>query len=391
MKFATLKLLGISLSVDTAMALLAAIALLAPAHASKIVLGHISSSTHPSSAFNAKELQAGIQLAFDASNAAGGVNGNTLKLEIRDDNLDAAKMVAMTNEFAQNESIIGLVGYLNTGGLAELSKADTYRKLGLAMIAPYQGNPAIVGAANVYPFRSGYNDEVMALLTEAKRSYKRNVAVAYYNLAFGPPMSKFAAEQAAKMELPVSDVLELDSRPNGDMQGSVDRAMLALKTSKPDAVILVAAGKVAMDLVAAIRKSELINTQIYGMSVIVPDALVATAGEQAARGVVLAQATPYPYTATTRLVADYHRAIKKFAPSKVPSFAHLEGYVAGRISAMALKNAGAKPTRQSLIRALNAMGNVDLGGPTISYSEDKRKGWGQIELVIFGRDGKLIR
>ncbi len=300
-------------------------------------------------------------------------------------------MIAFTNEFAADEKIIGLVGYLNTGGLAELSKTDAYRKFGLAMIAPYQGNPAIVEAANVYPFRSGYNDEVIALLTEAQKSYKRNVAIAYYNLAFGPPMSKFATEQAAKMKLTVTDVLELDARPNGDMQGSIDRAMGALKKSKPDAVILVAAGKVAMDFVGAVKKSNLVNTQFYAMSVIVPDALVATAGEKAARGVVLAQATPYPYTATTRLVTEYHRAIKKFTPGKVPSFAHLEGYIAGRITTIALKKAGVNPTRQSLIRALNTLGSVDLGGPIINYSDSKRMGWGQIELVIFGRDGKLIR
>jgi branched-chain amino acid transport system substrate-binding protein len=361
------------------------------AHASELVFGHISSTTHPSSAFNAKELQAGIKLAFDAANASGGVNGNQIKLDARDDGLDAVKMIAMTNEFAQDDKVIGLIGYLNTGGLSELSKADTYRKLGIAMVAPYQGNPAIVEAANVYPFRSGYNDEVMALLNEAKRSYKSKIAVVFYNLAFGPPMSKFAVEQAGKMQLPVTDVLELDSRPTGDIQGSVDRAVAALKKSRPDAVILVGAGKAAMDFIGAIKKTELASAQIYSMSVIVPDALVATVGEKAARGVVLAQATPYPYTATTRIVSEYQRANKKLTPTKAPSFAHLEGYIAGRIALIALKNAGNKPTRQSLLKALNSMGSVDLGGPVINYSDKARLGWRQTELVIFGHDGKLVR
>ena len=277
------------------------------------------------------------------------------------------------------------------GGLAALAKEEAFGKAGIAQISPYQGNANIVQAANVYPFRVGYTDEVLALLKEAQSTFKKNIALVNYNLAFGPPMVKFAQDQAAAIKLPVAAVAELDSKPNGDMAGSVQRAVAEMVKAKPDAVLLIGAGKVALDFIAAVRKSEIGGVKIYAMSPIVPAALVSTVGEEAAHGVILAQATPYPYSQTSKLAAEYHRALREFAPKQLPSFAHFEGFIGGKIAIAGLSRAGSKPTRASLIKALNNLGAYDLGGPMVNYSDSGRKGWGKTELVIVGPKGSIIR
>ena len=360
-------------------------------HAGEVTLGHISSLTNPSSADNSKQLRAGIQLAFDASNAAGGVNGNTLKMVTKDDALDAKKMVEMTTEMIADPAVIGLVGFLNTGGLTALAATDFFGKNDIALVAPYQGNQNIVQATNVFPFRSGYNAEVTTIVKEAQATFKQNLAVVYYNIAFGPPVSKFAQEQAALSKMPLLAALEIDAKPGGDLAGSIARAIAELQRIKPEAILLVAAGKASYDFIAAVRKSNVSTAQLYGMSVIVPDALVAAVGEKAARGVVLSQATPYPFVATSRLVSEYHRALRELSPNQPRSFSHMEGFAVGKIAIAALKKAGNKPTRQSFINALNSLGTYDLGGPSVLYSSQAKRGWGGVELVIFGRDGKLIR
>lgn len=375
----------------TAMAGFCALSAAPTLEAAELVLGHVSSITNPASASNAVQLRAGIQLALDVANAAGGINGNKVRLEARDDQLDAAKMVAFTNEFVADPKVIGLVGYLNTGGLSELAKADAFGKAGIAMVAPYQGNANIVQAANVFPFRSGYTDELAALAKECKTTYKEKVAVVYYNIAFGPPMAKVAQDQIAAQKLTLSAVAEIDAKPNGDVAGTVAKAVAAVAQAKPDAVILVAAGKPAFDFIAALRASSANLTSVYAMSVIVPDALVTTAGEKNARGVVLSQATPYPFVATNKLVSDYQRDLREHAPKQLPTFGHLEGYIAGRIAIRGLRAAGAKPTRESYLRALSNLGSYDLGGATVSYTPEARRGWGGTELVIISREGKLLR
>ena len=359
--------------------------------AGDVTLGHISSPSNAASANNAKQLRAGIELALAAANAAGGVNGNTVKLVMKDDSLDAKKMAEMAAELVADPAVVGLVGFLNTGGLTALAADDFFGKNDIALVAPYQGNQNIVEATNVYPYRSGYTAEVKAILKEAQGTFKQNLAIVYHNVSFGPPMSKFAQEQAALAKLPVLNVLEIDIKPNGDLTGSIQRAMAELKKTKPQAILMITAGKPAELFMTAIRSSELNNTQVYGMSVVVPDALVTATGEKIARGLVLSQATPYPYVATSKLVAEYHRALRELAPNQLRTFSHMEGFAAGKIVIAALKKAGNKPTRQSFINALNSLGTYDLGGPSVSYSAQARRGWGGVELVIFGRDGKLIR
>jgi branched-chain amino acid transport system substrate-binding protein len=372
-------------------ALISVVALAQLCHAEEVVFGHISSVANPASVANAKDLRAGIQLAFTAANAGGGVNGNQLKLELRDDALDTQKMVALTGELIADPRVVGLVGFLNTGGLTELAKADVFGKNGIAMIAPFQGNANIVQATNVFPFRSGYNDEVAALLKEAKGTFKERVAIVNWNIAFGPPVSKYAQERSKELGLPIVATVEIDAKPNGDLPGSIEKALATLRQAKAGAVIMIAAGKPAELFVAALRKSDLASTYIYAMSVILPEGLVANLGEKAAHGVVISQATPYPYVGTTALVLEYQHELREFSPTQLPTFSHLEGFAAGKIAIRALAKTGPKPTRQSLIQALNSLGTLDLGGYTVSYSPKARRGWGGIELVIIGRGGKVFR
>ena len=360
-------------------------------HAGEVTFGHISSVANPSSADSAKQLRAGIQLAFDAANATGGVNGNTLKINLKDDALDAKKMVELANELVADPTVTGLIGFLNTAGLTALAADDFFGKNGIALVAPFQGNPNIVQATNVYPFRSAYSAEISAIFKEAQKTYRQNIAIVNYNVAFGPPVTKFASEHAAVAKMPIVATLEIDAKPGGDLAGSIVRVLAELKRTKPDAVLLIAAGKPSSEFVAALRKSDLATMQLYGLSTIVPEALVASAGEKAARGMVLSQATPYPFVATSRLASEYHRALREHAPGQSRSFSSMEGFIVGKITIAALRKAGNKPSRQSFIGALNALGTFDLGGASVSYSAQERRGWGGVELVIFGREGKLIR
>ncbi len=251
----------------------------------EIVLGHISSLSNPASTDNAKNLSLGYRLYFDQVNAAGGVYGRNVKLLHQDDNLNAAKMVELTQEMIADPSIIAFVGFLNTAGLAEIAKQDLLAKGGIAMISPLQGNKEIVGAENMFPFRSGYTDEIHALITEAKNTQKQRLAIVYMNTAFGPPSAKFAAEAAKEIGIPVAVNIGYEVAPDKIAQ-SMRQTVGAVVKSNADAVVLLAAGRGAFDFVKAIRATSANLTQIYGLSVLQPNELVKFSGLEAARGVV---------------------------------------------------------------------------------------------------------
>jgi ABC-type branched-subunit amino acid transport system substrate-binding protein len=124
-------------------------------------------------------------------------------------------------------------------------------------------------------------------------------------------------------------------------------------------------------------------TQVADMP---PSSPVATA-----RGVIVAQSVPYPFAGVLPVVREYQKAMKERAPGRPFDYFTLEGYIGAKIAHQALKRAGKKPTRQSFLAALKTLGEVDLGGVTVNYSEKARLGWEGVDLTIIGQNGNLQR
>ena len=356
--------------------------------AQEVVFGQIASQTNSASAANAKGLAVGIQTYFAKVNAKGGIGGNTLRLMTLDDDLQGPKMLELTQQLIADPAIVGLLGFLNSAGLAEIAKQDIPLKAGIALITPLQGDKNVVGAANVFPLRSGYADEVNTLLKEAKSWGKNEIAIVNMGIAFGPPLAQLAIKEGGALDIKISTHQVIDVSPLA-FDASVKSAVDAVSKSKPKAVLLLAAGKPAYEFIKAFRDASGGAVQIYGLSVVLHDALVSAVGVGKARGIVLSQAVPYPFTATKVVVNEYLSDMKTYAPKEVISFSSLEGYLGAKIAAEAVRRAGAQPSRAKVLAALKNFGDFDLGGVYVKYTPTQRKGWGGVELSIINIEGAL--
>src|SRR5262245_46140483 len=238
-----------------------------------LVVGHISSLSNPAATDNARDISLGYRVYFEHVNANGGVHGRKLKLLHKDDNLNAQRMVELTNELIADPSVIALAGFLNTAGLTEVTRLNLPGKNGIALIAPLQGNKNIVGAENVFPFRSGYTEEIQALVTESKTTQKPRVAIVYMNAAFGPTTAKLTAPAAQDAGLEVLAAVGYETSPDKQQQ-SLQQVIKHVAQTEPDAVILVAAGRGAFEFVKGIRETSANLAQIYAMSVMQTNDLV---------------------------------------------------------------------------------------------------------------------
>jgi branched-chain amino acid transport system substrate-binding protein len=356
--------------------------------AADVVFGQIASLSNPASTANANGLMVGAKACFDSINARGGINGNKLKLDTRDDSLNGPKMVSMTAEMISDPSIVGLLSFLNTAGLTALAKEDAFGTGKIALIAPLQGDKAIVEAENVFPLRSGYGAELEALLKEAKTWNKDTISIVHMNIAFGPILADVTQKRAAELGLSIVSRSVVDF--SADTQPATVRAAVeAVNKAQPKAIIVLAAGKPAQEFIKAVRSTPGGLAQIYGLSVLLHDELVKTAGREKARGIVLSQATPYPFMPSRAVINEYQTAMKKYAPKEPLSFSSLEGYLGAKIAAEAVRRAGAKPDRERVLAALKNLGEYDLGGLYVNYSPQVRKGWGGVELTIINADGNL--
>jgi len=373
----------------------AVVALLACAavrsHAAEpLLLAQVASQTNASAATNSRGMLLGMQAAFDQVNARGGINGRPVSVVNHDDDLNPGRMVdIVTKTVLPDPKVLALIGFVNTGGLTALAKDNAFGRADIAMIAPLQGDKQVIAADNVFPFRAGYADEVNALVQHAKTMNHRRIAVVAYSIAFGPAMAKVAEEAARREGMEVS-VTMVDGAPDA-IEKNMAAAAAKVAQAQPSAVLMVCAGRYATELAKALRASPAGNVQLYAMSVVLAENMVKALTAPKARGIIIAQAVPFPFQSGVPLVYEYQRAMKASLPNEPLSFATLEGYAAGKIAIDALRRAGPNPTREKIAQALAAAGEINLGGVYVKYAGGERLGWRHVELTMISADGKLLR
>jgi branched-chain amino acid transport system substrate-binding protein len=360
--------------------------------AQDLVVGQVASKTHPNSALLAKGLEVGYRIGFAEFNSRGGVNGRQLVIENVDDGFAAAKMIDATKALAARPEVIALAGYVGSGGMAEMAKTKLLEQLKLPMVAPLQGDKAVVSAANFFPFRAGYEDEVIAMTRHAiQTAGRKRLAVIYLAASFGPPLAKRVEEEAKLLGVELIAKEAYEVAPD-KIEASSKAAGLKVAAADADGVILVAAGKAGSILINELRAgADGKSRALYSISALQSQDVVNSVGEVAARGVIFAQSVPFPYGGSAALIREYQAVLAKHAPSEAPSFSSLEGYAGAKIVIAAVRKAGPNPTRESVLAALSSLGEYDLGGYAVRYDTTGRRGWGKVDLTIIGAGGKLLK
>jgi branched-chain amino acid transport system substrate-binding protein len=117
-------------------ALAAFMAVSMPAHAD-IKIGVAGPMTGSEAAFGA-QMKLGAEAAVADINAAGGVNGEKLSLEIGDDACDPKQATAVANQMAQDGAVF-VAGHFCSG--SSIPASSVYAEEGVVMISPGSTNP----------------------------------------------------------------------------------------------------------------------------------------------------------------------------------------------------------------------------------------------------------
>lgn len=354
--------------------------------AADILLGNVASTTNVTARDNCANIVLGYSVYLEQVNRAGGVRGRKIKIVNKDDDLNPARMVALTEELIADKNVLALVGYLNTPGLVELTKQGLLVRNKIAMVAPI----GAFNTTNFYPLRPGYNEEAEKLLHEAQDTQKKRIALVYFNQAFGPSVFKFAQETAKKIGVNVVATASFETAPD-KIDANIAAAAETLSKASPDAVIMIIGGIGAYKFAKQFHKTESGSAQLYTLSTADSFQFVKVAGLENAKGVVISQAMPYPEDNTLAVVREYQKAMKQYAPDKTLHFFSLEGFMGAKIAVEAIRRAGPNPTREKVIAALNTMKDFDLGDFLVSYSAAQRTGSKLVDLTMIGKNGTLYR
>ncbi|MER9294925.1 branched-chain amino acid ABC transporter substrate-binding protein [Mesorhizobium sp. M0621] len=113
-----------------------------------VMVGVAGPITGPNAAFGA-QLQKGAEAAVADINAAGGINGEQIKLEVGDDVSDPKQGISVANKFV-GDGVKFVVGHFNSG--VSIPASEVYAENGIVEITPAATNPKFTerGLWNVF-------------------------------------------------------------------------------------------------------------------------------------------------------------------------------------------------------------------------------------------------
>jgi branched-chain amino acid transport system substrate-binding protein len=341
----------------------------------QIVLGQ-------SAAFSgaAKELgirmNLGAKVYFDALNAKGGVNGRSIIIKTRDDGYEGDRAAANTKALIEEDRVFALFGYVGTP--TSLAAKPIFTEARVPFVAPFTGAEALRAPVNRYIFhvRASYYDETELIVRQLSNVGMKKIAVFRQNDSYGQAGLDGVTRALKMVNLPLvaTGTVERNST-------DVAKALDAILPAQPDVIVQISAYKSCAAFIKEARKRGYYG-QFYNVSFVGSKALADELGD-AGVGVGISQVVPFPYNQKTAIVREYQKAMKEAGHTEF-DFTSLEGYIAAKVAAEALRRAGKTPTRESFMNALQGLQNFDVGDFRIDFGRDDHAASSWVELTMIG-------
>ena len=172
------------------------------------------------------------------------------------------------------------------------------------------------------------------------------------------------------------------------MCGSSSAETGVTSSTRPEAVILITAGKPTFELIKAYNKVRR-GVQFYTLSVMGALANIKALGADGV-GVVVTSVVPFPWSPANPLVKEYQSAMQQIGVREY-SFVSFESYINAKVLGEAIKRAGKDLTREKLINAAEGMKRVSLGGFDVNFGKDSHQASRFVDVTIIGPNGRFTK
>ena len=341
----------------------------------------------------AKELgqgmRLGIESAFDAANASGGVYGRQLRLIAADDGYEPARTAEAMKTLYEKDQVFGVIGNVGTPTAAvSLPYALDHKMLFFGAFTGSGLLRADPPDRYVFNYRASYAEETAAVvdyLVKVKRLKPEQLAVFAQQDAYGDAGFSGVARAVRSLGGDDRKILRLGyTRNTVDVEGAVAQLHQHQKRTRNGikAVIMVPTYRAAARFIEKTR-DEYPNMIYTSVSFVGSTALaneLMLLGKKYAAGIIVTQVVPAA-DGHSSLALDYKAALAKYFPGEPTDYVSFEGYVAAKILIESLKRNGAQLDPDRLVDTLENMHNLDIGlGAPISFGRSEHqavhKVWG---------------
>lgn len=352
-------------------------------HAQDIVVGQIGPFT-VLPAPDAHEINKGAKAYFAQVNTRGGVNGRRISFFEIDDTYSPDEF-ARQLELAVQRKPVALLSPIGSATLQKVLQDKLLDKHDVLILNAVPGAEVLrePGHPRLFHVRAGDRQQLQKIVQHARTMGISRVHVLHQNIPIGTSglaMVKEAASGGTPMEIRAAE-------------SSADEAAIAavarqVAASNSQSVITIGSPKFMADAITHLRRSG-VTQQIFALSYVPPGLIARLAGDDAARGVGIAQTYPNAMGGTLPLQREFAAAMKAFDPALAQYSAfHFEGYIVARVLVEGLRRAGGDIRPETLARGLRAAGEMDFSGFRVDFSKGN-VGSSFVDIGVVTSGGRL--
>ena len=353
-----------------------------PTHAADaIVVGRSLALSGPLKGYGEAKRDGG-DAYINKINSTGGVGGRKIELVTLDDAYTPATTVENLKKISAERNPTAFLGLFGVPTVA--AALPVLLELKIPAVGLTSGTDALRTPLNRYafPVRASYAEEARKLVNHVKTVNISKVSVIYTTNPFGESVKNtlLAALKDAGIN---AKTYKVD--PTG--ADAVEAARLT-NTDEPQAIFMTMLSQAAVPVLTEIKKTSF-RGALYTFSPVDTSAITKQLGEKA-NGLAITQVVPIPNGVRVKIVSEYVQALTDLGRG-TPSFYGLEAFIEAKVLAEGLKRAGANPTPAALVKSLETLRDLDLGGYYVTYKPDAHTGSLFVEVNVINSLGEVKR
>ena len=321
---------------------------------------------------------AGLQLAVQGVNQAGGIGGREVQVQSLPVTPDGAGVHSLQQRLRADSGLLGLAGCTSERLSLVVVEALLRSDPGVAHVAPWMHDGRHDAAPQVLNLFASRDQQVRHTLASLHEMGLRQLAVVYDG-----------EDSRATVQRSLDAALQqLSLRP--PLWVATDGVESLARRLPPDTPPVLAFVGGTLELARFVQALSARSMTRYVVSLADADlGLLTQLGATRAMPLVLTQVVPNPRSAAVPL-ARLFRERYAVLYDDTPSPAGLAGYVAGRYLLRLLDRVGPQATRAALLEQVRRRPEADIEGHPLRFGNGRSRGSAFVTQTLITRDGRLI-
>ena len=327
-----------------------------------------------------EEIIEGANTYFSHINARGGINGKLIHLIYYDDKYEPQNTLKNINTLINTDKVFSLFGFVGTPTTKKV--LPIVMDEGIPFIAPYTGASFLRNKkySNIINFRSSYKQEIEKIINFLyKTKHISNFAIFYQNDDYGEEgyIATIEALEKRKLILVGEGTYKRNTL-------SIRHALHEIKTTNPQAIIIVGAYKPSARFIKKARECSFNDVIFAPISFVNANALIEEL-QGDGTNILFSQTVPSYDDMSLGAAREYRELLKFYYPSDKPSYASFESFLAAKLLVTALHNINGPINHRKFLTNLKYLQKDALGAIPIEYNNTQLLNKTYLSLYINGK------